>query len=101
MKRHLNDGLTLYAGWVAVIFQGIRTSIAKEPYIFVIFQGDPNPLPSPPGSANDEDAALGFCQFILILLHLLRARFGELRNPSNLYKIDVRIFKAQLISGST
>ena len=30
-----------------MIFQGIRTSIAKEPYIFVIFQGGPNPL-SPP-----------------------------------------------------
>ena len=58
-----------------MIFQGIRTSIAKEPYIFVIFQGGPNPLPPPPppppsGSAHD-DAALGFCQFILILLSLL------------------------------
>ena len=37
----------------------------------------------------------------LVLLHLLRARFDELRKPSNSYKIDVRIFKAQLISGST
>ena len=47
-KRHLNDVPTLNAGLVAVIFQGIRTSIAKEPYIFVIFQGGPNPLsPSP------------------------------------------------------
>ena len=27
-KRHLNDGPTLNAGLVAVIFQGIRTSIA-------------------------------------------------------------------------
>ena len=28
-----------------VIFQGIRTSIAKtEPYIFVIYQGGPDPL---------------------------------------------------------
>ena len=34
-------------------------------------------------------------------LELLRARFGELRKPPNWYKIDVRIFKAQLISGST
>ena len=32
-----------------------------------------------------------------IQLRLLRARFGELRKPSNSYKIDV----AQLISGST
>ena len=30
-----------------VIFQGIRTSIAKKPYIFVIFQGGPDPLSSP------------------------------------------------------
>ena len=37
----------------------------------------------------------------LISLRLLRARFGELRKLSNSYKIDVRIFKAQLISGST
>ena len=63
---------TLNAGLVAVIFQGIRTSIAKEPYIFVIFQGGPKPAPS--GSAHDQDAALGFCQFILILLLLLHAR---------------------------
>ena len=27
-----------------MIFQGIRTSIAKKPYIFVIFQGGPSPL---------------------------------------------------------
>ena len=32
-----------------VVFQGIRTSIAKKPYIFVIFQ-DPDPLPPPPPS---------------------------------------------------
>ena len=30
-----------------VTFQGIRTSIAKKPYIFQIFQGGPDPL-SPP-----------------------------------------------------
>ena len=42
-KRHLN-GVSL-AGrwwpkhWMHVIFQWIRTSIAKKPYIFVIFQG--------------------------------------------------------------
>ena len=32
-----NAGLTLNADFV--IFQGIQTSIAKKPYIFVIFQG--------------------------------------------------------------
>ena len=72
-KRHLNGDPTLNAGLVAVIFQGIRTSIAKEPYIFVIFQGGLTP-PPPSGSAHDEDAALGLCQFILILLRLLDAR---------------------------
>ena len=36
-----------------------------------------------------------------ILLRLLRAPFGELIKSPNSYKIDVRIFKAQLISGST
>ena len=36
-----DDGPTLNAGWLGsfVIFQGIQTSIAKKPYIFVIFQG--------------------------------------------------------------
>ena len=28
-------------------FQGIRTSIAKKPYIFMIFQGGPDPLTAP------------------------------------------------------
>ena len=31
-----------------VIFQGIRTSIPEKPYIFVICQGGPDPLPPPP-----------------------------------------------------
>ena len=31
-----------------VIFQEIRTIIAKKPYIFVIFLGGPYPLPPPP-----------------------------------------------------
>ena len=30
-----------------MIFQGIWTSIAKNAYIFVIFQGGPDPLPPP------------------------------------------------------
>ena len=34
-----------------VIFQGIRTSIAKKPYVFVIFKGSGPPVP--PGSAYD------------------------------------------------
>ena len=31
-----------------MIFHGIRISIAKKPYIFVIFQGGPDPQPPPP-----------------------------------------------------
>ena len=59
---------------------------------------------------HNEDAALGSSVSSLFdkkfhriynVLRLLRACFGELRKPSNSYKIDVRIFKAQLISGST
>ena len=59
---------------------------------------------------HNEDAVLGSSVSSLFdkkfhqiynLVHLLRARFGELRKPSNSYKIYVRIFKAQLISGST
>ena len=39
MAFHLrDDGVqTMKAGLVALRFQGIRTSIAKKPYIFVIF----------------------------------------------------------------
>ena len=46
-----DDGPTLNAGLVAAIFQGIRTCIARKPYIFVIFQGGPDPL-APSGSAH-------------------------------------------------
>ena len=42
--------------------------------------------------------SVGLCQFRLILLPLLHARFGELRKQSNSYKIDVRIFKAHAVS---
>ena len=41
-KRHLN-GISLAGRWCSNIefcdFKGIRPSIAKEPYVFVIFQG--------------------------------------------------------------
>ena len=56
-KRHLN-GVLLAARWWPNIecwlssfvdLHGIRTSIAKKPYIFVIFQGGGGPYPlSPP-----------------------------------------------------
>ena len=47
-----DDGPTLNASLVALC-QGIRTSIAQKPYIFVIFQGGPDPLSPPSGSALD------------------------------------------------
>ena len=55
VKRHWN-GVSLAGRWWPnfecwlgsyVILQGIRTYIAKKPYIFVIFQGGPDHL-SPP-----------------------------------------------------
>ena len=36
-----------------MIFQGIRTSIAKKPYICVIFQGGSGPPVPPSGSAHE------------------------------------------------
>ena len=66
-KRHLK-GVSLVGRWwpniecwlsIFVIFQGIRTSIAKKPYIFVIFQGGPDPLSPPPsGSAHEHVATI-------------------------------------------
>ena len=60
-QRHLN-GVSLACRWWPnikfwlgsfVIFQEIRTSIAKKPYNFVIFQGGVRPLALPPsGSAH-------------------------------------------------
>ena len=47
-----DNGPTLNAGLVAVIFQGVRTSIAKKLYIFDIFQGREGPDPHPSGSAH-------------------------------------------------
>ena len=41
----LNAGLVAFQG-----FQGIRTSIAKKPYIFVIFRGGGSRPPPPSGS---------------------------------------------------
>ena len=51
-KRHLNGVLLASRWWLNiecwlgnfVIFQGIWTSIAKKPYIFVMFQGGLDPL---------------------------------------------------------
>ena len=50
-RWHADDDLTLNSGLVALSFKGIRTSFAKKPYIFVIFQGGPDPS----GSAHGMD----------------------------------------------
>ena len=50
-----DDGPTLNAGLVGAIYQGIRTCIARKPYIFVIFQGGGSGLPVPrSGSALEK-----------------------------------------------
>ena len=43
-----DDGPTFNAGLVVCDFKGILTSVAKEPYIFVIFKGGGGPDPLPP-----------------------------------------------------
>ena len=59
---HADNGPTLNSGLVAfVIFQGIRTSIAKKPYIFVIFQGGPDLLPPPPPSGSAHGMFANLC----------------------------------------
>ena len=48
LRWHADDGPTLNACCVALIFQAIRATIAEKSYILVIFQkGGPNPLPLP------------------------------------------------------
>ena len=47
-RWHADDGPTLNAGLVAVIFQGTWTCIARKPYIFGIFQGGRDLLSPPP-----------------------------------------------------
>ena len=46
-QRNADDGQTLNDSLVALC-QGIRTSIAQKPYIFVIFQRGPGPPVLPP-----------------------------------------------------
>ena len=49
MIKLSDDDPTLNSGMVAAIFQGIRTCIARKPYIFVIFQGGGGVwIPCPP-----------------------------------------------------
>ena len=54
----VDDALTLNAGLVAAIFQGIRNCIARKPYIFVIFHGGGGVrTPCPPSGTAHVDPA--------------------------------------------
>ena len=71
-----DDGLTLNAGLVTAIFQRIRTCIARNPYILVIFQGvgggsrppAPPPPPPPSGSAHVSDQGPRVFQMRLLIV---------------------------------
>ena len=55
-----DDGSILNAGLVAFwFFLGIRTSIAKKPYINVIFQGGPYPCVPTSGFAHAHTTPVG------------------------------------------
>ena len=85
-KRNLN-GVSLACQWWPiieccggsfVIFQGIRISLAKKPYIFVIFQGGSGPPVPPSGSAHGEVNnfwSLPSCVFIWVFRLQWRANF--------------------------
>ena len=63
------DGTTLNNRLVDfVIFQGIRTSIAKKPNIFVIFQRGPDPLSTPTPPPHPLDPHMRFQSNPLLVL---------------------------------
>ena len=43
-RLHADECPKLNAGFAAANFQGIRTCIARKPFIFVVVQGGPDPL---------------------------------------------------------
>ena len=57
-----DDGPTLKAGLVACDFKGIQTSIAKKPYIFVIFQGGSRT----PGPTSGSTNVIFMCGILLL-----------------------------------
>ena len=71
-----DDGQTWNGLDSFVIFQGIPTSIAKEPYIFVIFQGGPDPLSPPPLDPHMTFMLSKFCTTLRCALVRLSVQFA-------------------------
>ena len=69
-KRGIIAGVPMMAQLRSfVIFQGIQTSIAKKPYIFVIFQGGGlDPLP-PHSSGSAHFLVLITCFYFVLFFH--------------------------------
>ena len=90
-KKHHLTGVLLAGRWWPnikcwlgsfVIFQGIRTSIVKKPYIFVIFQGGPDPL-SPPLDPPMRWIAKRTCEYIFYqVFYLIFSEVGRIY-PAN------------------
>ena len=81
IRWRADNGLTLNAGLVALYFRGIRASIAKKPYIFVIFQGGGVRTPCPPsGSAHDgatiDDEVQEFGSTLIAIIIILKHERG-------------------------
>ena len=82
--------------WQLCDFQGIRTSIARTPYTFVIFQGGPDPLP-PSGSAHH--SAMNIL-LIMLIMYMKYAIFVKclLYFFSNILVIEYHVWKPELVT---
>ena len=67
-----------------MIFKGIRTSIAKKPYIFVIFQGGLDPLSTP---LDPRMVWLFTDSYILALIKIFLIPYND-RDLSNVHLVQ-------------
>ena len=76
-----------------MIFQGIRTNSAKKPYIFVIFQGGPEPCPH---SESAHGMVYHFGPFVPPVLDI-----SNLKGNSFTCKIDFSdlVYDVEIING--